>query len=271
MSVKVVFALNGPASSVPDAGRAPLQPPDAVHEVAFVVVQLRLVEPPRFTLPGVAVRLTVGGGVDCTTTVTEALAFALPFVHCSVNVVVELSIPVTSLPLVGFAPLQPPEAVQEVAFVLVQFSVADRPGAGNVDGFAVSVTVGVGFVTVTVTDACALPPGPLQLSVKLVLAVRLPVLALPLVGCAPLQPPDAVQEVAFELLQVSWLAPPEFTEVGLAVSCTVGAGGDVPPLLPPPPPPQADRRPSTAAHTASARKCLKPRAIDADSVAFTDR
>jgi hypothetical protein len=46
----------------------------------------------------------------------------------------------------------------------------------------------------------------------------------PLVDCAPLQPPLAVQEVAFVLDQVSVEFPPEAMVVGLAVRLTVGAG-----------------------------------------------
>ena len=68
-------------------------------------------------------------------------------------------------PEVERAPLQPPEAVQPVALVDDQFSVAAAPLATLV-GVAVSVTVGAGGVdvTVTVAEALALPPAPLQLS-----------------------------------------------------------------------------------------------------------
>ena len=59
------------------------------------------------------------------------------------------------------APDQPPDAVQEVAFVEDQVSVEDAPFAIDV-GFAVSDTVGPGGATVTVADALALPPEPVQ-------------------------------------------------------------------------------------------------------------
>ena len=51
---------------------------------------------------------------------------------------------------------------------------------------------------------------------------------MPLVALVPLQPPEAVQEeVAFVELHVSVEAPPLVTEVGFAVSATVGVPGTV--------------------------------------------
>ena len=72
-----------------------------------------------------------------------------------------VSTPVDWLPEVVLAPDQPPEAVQEVAFVEDQVSVEDAPFATEV-GFAVSDTVGPAAATVTVADALALPPEPVQ-------------------------------------------------------------------------------------------------------------
>jgi len=48
------------------------------------------------------------------------------------------------------------------------------------------------------------------------------VLSLPLVGLAPFQAPDAVQEVAFEEFHVSTEVPPAATETALPLSVTVG-------------------------------------------------
>jgi hypothetical protein len=72
---------------------------------------------------------------------------------------------VLTLPL-GFSfPDQPPDAVQLLAFVEDQLSIADPPLL-TVVGLALRLTVGLtGVVTLTVTDWLALPPGPLQLSV----------------------------------------------------------------------------------------------------------
>lgn len=47
-------------------------------------------------------------------------------------------------------------------------------------------------------------------------------LSLPLVGLAPFQAPDAVQEVAFEEFHVSTEVPPAATETALPLSVTVG-------------------------------------------------
>ena len=67
-------------------------------------------------------------------------------------------------PLVASLPLQPPEAVQEVAFLDDQDSVELLPLA-MVLGLALKLTVGAGEVTVTVADCAALPPAPVQVSV----------------------------------------------------------------------------------------------------------
>jgi len=63
-------------------------------------------------------------------------------------------------------------------------------------------------------------------SVKLLLlAVSAPVLALPVSGRLPLQPPLALQLVAFADDQLRVALPPLSTLLGLAPSETVGAGG----------------------------------------------
>jgi len=72
---------------------------------------------------------------------------------------------VLALPLIDLLPDQPPEAVQLVAFVEDQLSVADPPLLMLV-GFALKLTVGLaGAETLTVTDRVAPPPAPLQVSV----------------------------------------------------------------------------------------------------------
>ena len=64
-------------------------------------------------------------------------------------------------PLKALLPDHAPEAVQEVALVADQASVAPLPLA-TVLGLAVKVTVGEGAVTDTVADCVALPPVPVQ-------------------------------------------------------------------------------------------------------------
>jgi len=68
---------------------------------------------------------------------------------------------VDSLPEGALVPDQPPEAVQESAFVEDQVSVEDPPFETD-GGSAASDTVGAGGNTVTVTVALALPPEPVQ-------------------------------------------------------------------------------------------------------------
>jgi hypothetical protein len=123
-------------------------------------------------------------------------------------------------------PVQPPEAVHDVAFVDDQVSV-ELPPAFTVVGLADNITVGADGapMTCTVTLRCALPPEPVHCRVNVVLAVMLLMAVLPEVFLLPLQPPEAVQEVAFVEDHVSCVLPPLATLVGLALSVTVGAGG----------------------------------------------
>ena len=134
-----------------------------------------------------------------------------------------LSAPVLALPLVGSFPDHPADAVQLLALLDDQLSIADPPLL-TVVGLALRPTVG-GAETLTVTDWLALPPGPLQASVKVVVALSAPVPALPLVGSLPDQPPEAVQLLAFVDDQLSIADPPLLTVVGLALRLTVGWTG----------------------------------------------
>ena len=82
------------------------------------------------------------------------------------------SVPVDALPLVGSAPLHPPDPAQEDAFAVDEFKVAELPATMLV-GVDVRVTAGASGdppelpppVTVTVAVAGTLPPGPEQVSV----------------------------------------------------------------------------------------------------------
>ena len=77
------------------------------------------------------------------------------------------------MPLLANAPLQPPEAVHDVALFELHVSVEDPPLA-TVDGTAVNVAVGM-IETEAVTGALV-PPGPVQVREYDVLVVRVPVL-----------------------------------------------------------------------------------------------
>jgi hypothetical protein len=60
--------------------------------------------------------------------------------------------------------------------------------------------------------------------VNFVVAVSAGVLNVPLIGCVPLQPPDATHDVAFVEDQVSVDVAPLATVVGFAANVTVGSG-----------------------------------------------
>jgi hypothetical protein len=69
-----------------------------------------------------------------------------------------------------------------------------------------------------------LPPGPVQVKVKVLVSVKGPTLSLPESGLLPDQAPPASQEVASVDDQVKVEEPFMSTVVGLAVSATVGNG-----------------------------------------------
>jgi hypothetical protein len=81
-----------------------------------------------------------------------------------VNFVVAVRAGVACEPLVDSPPLQPFEAVQDVAFVDDQLSIEVAPLV-TVVGLALMVTAGAEVVTETVADWAALPPAPVQVSV----------------------------------------------------------------------------------------------------------
>jgi hypothetical protein len=135
--------------------------------------------------------------------------------------VVAVRAPVLCVPLVALAPLQPPEAVQDVALVELHVSV-EVPPLAMTEGFATKVAVGT-ILTRTV-DTPLVPPVPVQVKEYELGIVIAPVLCVPLVALLPVQPPEAVQEVAFVELHVSVEVPPLAIKVGFAVNVTVGAG-----------------------------------------------
>jgi hypothetical protein len=73
-------------------------------------------------------------------------------------------VPVDWVPDTAFVPDQAPEAVQEVAFVAVQFNVALLPLVMAL-GPTLKLTVGAAALMETVADWVAVPPVPEQLSV----------------------------------------------------------------------------------------------------------
>ena len=136
-------------------------------------------------------------------------------------------------PLVPLVPLHAFDAAHEVACVEFHVSVDDPPDA-MLEGDAEIFTVGwappqfeVQPVTVTVAEAEALPPAPVQVSVYVAFDPGVTVVD-PLVASPPLQPFDAVQDVAWVELHVSVDDPPDAMLVGDAEIFTVGWGCGLP-------------------------------------------
>jgi len=127
----------------------PLHPPEAVQDVALVDDQDSVELPPLAMVLGLALKLTVGAA-EVTVTVADCAALPPPPVQVRVYVVFALSAPVECEPLVGWLPDQPPDAAQEVAFVVDQLKVELLPLTTEL-GLAARLTVGAGAGEVTET------------------------------------------------------------------------------------------------------------------------
>lgn len=220
--VVVLFTLLN--VTLPDIGCSPVHPSDATHCVAPLLDQLRIVEPLYLTDEGCTLNVTVGNGGGITLTVT--VCDALPPVpeQVSVKLLVAVRAVRTSLLAVGLFPAQLPDAIQPVALVDDQLSVLDSPLATEL-GVALNVTVGVTTgTTATVTDWTVLPPVPVQVSVKVPLAVIELRVSLPEVALLPLHAPLAVHAVALVVDQVNVELLPLVTINGFALIDRVGTG-----------------------------------------------
>ena len=159
-----------------------------------------------------------------TVTVADALAVPPDPVQARENVLEVINAPLDWLPEIALLPDHAPEARQELASVDDQLRVEELPLITEV-GFAVSDTMGTGAVTVTLADALAVPPSPVQTMAKVLELVNTPLDWLPEVALMPSHAPEAVQELASVDDQVRMEESPLTTEVGFAVSDTVGSGG----------------------------------------------
>jgi len=140
-----LLAVRLPVDCVPDVAFAPVQPFDAVHDVALVVDHVSVDAAPEATEVGLAVSETVGAGiVPPVTAIVTAPYPVVPSLLVQVNEkrVSAFSAPVLLDPFVAFEPDQPPDAAQLAAFVVVHESMVDAP-APMLIGLAVMLTVGV--------------------------------------------------------------------------------------------------------------------------------
>jgi hypothetical protein len=165
----------------------------------------------------------VAVGTRFTVAVAGALVPPAP-VQISEYMVAAFTAPVLCVPLAASEPVQPPDAAQDVALVELQVNV-DVPPADTAVGAADSVAVGIGRILTVALAGVLVPPAPAQTSEYTVAAVNGPVLRLPLAAKLPLQPPEAVQDVALVELQVSVDEPPVATLEGEALTLAVGAAG----------------------------------------------
>jgi hypothetical protein len=75
--------------------------------------------------------------------------------------VVAASVPVLSLPLGAFAPLQPPDAMHDVAFVELHVS-DEAPPLATTEGVATIVAMGITLTSAVATPL--VPPAPVHAS-----------------------------------------------------------------------------------------------------------
>ena len=163
----MVAALTGPTDFDPLVASAPLQPLEPVHDVALEELHVSVELAPFDTDAGLADNVTAGDG-DLTVTVAVCDAVPPAPLQLKVKLALDVSAPELCEPLVAFAPLHAPDAVQPAASADDHVSVVLAP-LTIVEGEALKVTVGAREfeppLTVTVADWLAVPPAPVQLNV----------------------------------------------------------------------------------------------------------
>jgi hypothetical protein len=108
---------------VPEVGSVPAQPPDAMHDVAFVDVHVKTDVAPLAIEAELALNVTVGSGA--TLIIADCVVVPPAPVQAIANVVVLDKAVNASEPEVDWLPVQPPEATQDVALVDVHSKVAE--------------------------------------------------------------------------------------------------------------------------------------------------
>jgi hypothetical protein len=145
-----------PVDQDPLVATEPFQPPLAEQEVAFFAVQESVALDPAVTVDGVADKTRPGVGA-MTTTSTDCEALPPGPLQVSVYREFLLSGAVAALPLVARVPFQAPDAVQEVALVLLHCNVAAL-STGTVSSAAFRVTVGSGSTPVDIRSVIEVSP-----------------------------------------------------------------------------------------------------------------
>jgi hypothetical protein len=140
VNVKVELADSEPLDCEPLVAFLPDHAPEATHQSASSVDQVRVEAPPGLTVVGVAVSTITGARPD-TETVVDCVTDPAAPVHTSSYSVVLESFPVDQVPLVAKGPCHPPDPVHAVAFCAFHVRV-EMPFLGTVVGAAVRVRVG---------------------------------------------------------------------------------------------------------------------------------
>ncbi len=216
---------DGVSVAVPLVPQVPDHAPDAVHDVAPVVLHVIVVDAPRAIVEGEAEIVTVGKGGAVTVTAAELVRLPPGPVQSSVYVVVPMAVGVSVIePATACVPDHAPDAVQLVTLLVLHVIVVDAPSA-SVEGDAEIVTTSIGVVTITVAELVVLPPGPVQSSVYVAVPTADGVsVAEPLVPQVPDHAPDAMQDVALVVLHVIVVDTPSAIVEGEAEIVAVGGG-----------------------------------------------
>jgi len=125
--LNTVVSVSAAGVSEPDGARLPLQPLDAVQVVALLLLQESFVVALASTRAGLAVNVAVGNGGGATAMLRELLASPPGPEQVNLKLLVDVNAAVDSVPDVARLTLQPPDAVQELAFVLLQESGVPSP------------------------------------------------------------------------------------------------------------------------------------------------
>jgi hypothetical protein len=148
---------------------------------------------------GLADKLTTGGiagaGVGAPTlTSTFSVVVPPPPVHDRLNLVFDVRALIVFEPDVFIPPVQPPEAEQLLALVLIQLNVVEPP-YNRLVGLAEIRTVGatVPPATVTLTVSLTFSLSPLQVIVNVLFAVSALMNCFPTTSLLPDQSPEAIQ------------------------------------------------------------------------------